>query len=85
MCNHLETHFHIISFQHTISFLQLKTDIRNECILAFPSSSDGSTDPDANEAASTAPTLTTIGNESILDNLLKGISDDTVADDSCAN
>jgi hAT family C-terminal dimerisation region len=66
--------------------VQLKTDILNEAIIGITSStSEDATNPDANEAASTDPTLATNGNESVLDNLLKGISDDTVGDDLSAN
>ncbi len=84
MCNHLETLVRII-FPVFLSFVQLKTDILNEAILGISSStSEDSTNPDANEA-STDPPLPTNGNESMLDNLLKGISDDTAGNDSSAN
>ena len=64
-----------------LSFVQLKTDILNEEIRGITSStSEDSTNLNADEAASTGPLPSINGNESMLANLLNGISDDTVGD-----
>ena len=69
-----------------LSFVQLKTDILNKAIRGITSStSEDSTNLNADEAASTGPLPSINGNESMLDNLLNGISDDTVGDESSAN
>jgi hypothetical protein len=68
-----------------LSYKQLKNDILNEAIVGISSStSEDSTSPNANEAYSD-PLLPTNGNGSMLENLLKGISNHDTADDSSAN